>query len=82
VDKSTIMLLDLGHKDPSESPLCIMSHAGLFRRRAMYWHSGSRYAETRTILTLPEVREELWRSIFQGEARKALLEGGARIGAF
>ena len=39
-------------------------------------------AETRTLLDLPEIRDEMWKSIFQGDARKALLEGGARIGAF
>ncbi|WVQ78674.1 hypothetical protein IAT38_000761 [Cryptococcus sp. DSM 104549] len=39
-------------------------------------------SKTRTILTLPEVRDELWKSVFGGSARKALLEGGARVGAF
>ncbi|WWD16377.1 hypothetical protein CI109_100803 [Kwoniella shandongensis] len=38
-------------------------------------------SKTRTILTLPEVRDELWKSIFGGEARATLIGGGARIGA-
>jgi hypothetical protein len=39
-------------------------------------------AETRTLLTLPEIRDELWKSVFSGTARERLLSGGARIGAF
>ncbi|WVR03701.1 hypothetical protein IAU60_000696 [Kwoniella sp. DSM 27419] len=39
-------------------------------------------SKTRTILTLPEVRDELWKSVFGGEARVTLLKGGARVGAF
>lgn len=29
-------------------------------------------AEKRTLLTLPEVRDELWKSLFAGDARAAL----------
>ncbi|WVQ77378.1 hypothetical protein IAR50_007063 [Cryptococcus sp. DSM 104548] len=39
-------------------------------------------SKTRTILTLPEVRDELWKSVFGGEGRKKLLENGAKVGAF
>ncbi|KAK8861700.1 hypothetical protein IAR55_002523 [Kwoniella newhampshirensis] len=39
-------------------------------------------SKTRTILTLPEVRDELWKSVLGGKAREVLFEGGARIGAF
>ncbi len=38
--------------------------------------------ETRTLLTLPEVRTELWKSVFSGKAREKLFNGGARIGLF
>jgi hypothetical protein len=33
-------------------------------------------------LTLPEIRKELWQSIFSGMARKKIIDGGAKIGAF
>ncbi|WVQ93666.1 hypothetical protein IAU59_000742 [Kwoniella sp. CBS 9459] len=39
-------------------------------------------SKTRTILTLPEVRDELWKTVFAGKARETLLNGGARIGVF
>ncbi|KIY31682.1 protein CMS1 [Cryptococcus gattii E566] len=43
---------------------------------------GHQDSKTRTILTLPEVRDELWRSVFSGAARKTLLDIGVKIGAF
>ncbi|WRT65824.1 uncharacterized protein IL334_002774 [Kwoniella shivajii] len=43
---------------------------------------GHQDSKTRTILTLPEVRDELWKSVFAGDSRKTLLGGGIRIGAF
>ncbi|WVF66034.1 hypothetical protein IAT40_000772 [Kwoniella sp. CBS 6097] len=39
-------------------------------------------SKTRTILTLPEVRDELWKTVFSGKARETLLNGGVRIGVF
>ncbi|OCF36272.1 protein CMS1 [Kwoniella heveanensis CBS 569] len=39
-------------------------------------------SKTRTILTLPEVRDELWKTVFSGKARETLLKGGVRIGVF
>ncbi|GFZ42443.1 hypothetical protein JCM24511_00158 [Saitozyma sp. JCM 24511] len=54
VNKDTVLLLDIGHRD----------------------------SKTRTLLTLPEIRDELWKSVFSGTARERLLSGGARIGAF
>lgn len=38
--------------------------------------------EQRSLLTLAEVRKELWQSTFSGSSRQKLLEGGAKIGAF
>ncbi|WWC60439.1 uncharacterized protein I303_103011 [Kwoniella dejecticola CBS 10117] len=43
---------------------------------------GHQDSKTRTILNLPEVRDELWKSVFAGQSRKTLLSGGIRIGAF
>ncbi|OXG10374.1 protein CMS1 [Cryptococcus neoformans Ze90-1] len=43
---------------------------------------GHQDSKTRTILTLPEVRDELWKSVFSGAARKTLLDNGVKIGAF
>lgn len=37
--------------------------------------------ETMTLLTLREVRAELWKGVFSGKAREVLLNGGAKIGA-
>ncbi|KAK4686080.1 protein CMS1, partial [Tremellales sp. Uapishka_1] len=42
-------------------------------------HSDSK---TRSLLTLPEVRDELWKSVFSGAARETLLGGGAKISVF
>ncbi|WWC88062.1 uncharacterized protein L201_002965 [Kwoniella dendrophila CBS 6074] len=39
-------------------------------------------SKTRTILNLPEVRDELWKSVFSGKSRETLLKGGVKIGAF
>ena len=36
----------------------------------------------RTLLTLNEVRDELWKVLFSGKSREVLIGGGARIGAF
>ncbi|OCF56553.1 protein CMS1 [Kwoniella mangroviensis CBS 10435] len=43
---------------------------------------GHQDSKTRTILNLPEVRDELWKSVFSGKSRETLLGGGIRIGAF
>lgn len=39
-------------------------------------------SEMRTLLTLPEIRDELWKSVFTGAAREAVIGAGVRIGAF
>ncbi|WVW80288.1 hypothetical protein I302_102266 [Kwoniella bestiolae CBS 10118] len=44
--------------------------------------AGHQDSKTRTILNLPEVRDELWKSVFAGKSRETLLGGGVRIGAF
>lgn len=75
VDKSTILLLDIGHKDNSK--LCSRLPASIPPLGRSLTH-----AETRSLLTMPEIRDELWKSVFGGDARAALLDGGARIGAF
>lgn len=38
--------------------------------------------EQRSLLTLPEIRTELWKSLFSGKARETILNSGAKIGAF
>ncbi|WWC68507.1 uncharacterized protein I206_102436 [Kwoniella pini CBS 10737] len=42
---------------------------------------GHQDSKTRTILNLPEVRDELWKSVFAGQSRETLLSGGIHIGA-
>ncbi|ORX35253.1 U3-containing 90S pre-ribosomal complex subunit-domain containing protein [Kockovaella imperatae] len=39
-------------------------------------------SKKRTLLTLPEARTELWKSVFSGKARDTIIKGGARVGAF
>ncbi|WVO14720.1 hypothetical protein L204_102358 [Cryptococcus depauperatus] len=43
---------------------------------------GHQDRKTRTILTLPEVRDELWKSVFGHKTRQVLLDNGVRVGAF
>lgn len=37
--------------------------------------------ENRTMLSLPEVRDEFWKSLLANKARRALLDGGAHFAA-
>ncbi|KAL7424659.1 Protein cms1 [Cryptotrichosporon argae] len=43
---------------------------------------GHRDGKNRTLLNMYDVRDELWRKVFSGHARVALLGAGARVGAF
>ncbi|EJT48179.1 hypothetical protein A1Q2_06259 [Trichosporon asahii var. asahii CBS 8904] len=42
---------------------------------------GHRDAKNRTMLSLPEVRDEFWKSLLANKARRALLDGGAHFAA-
>lgn len=64
-----MILLDIGHRDSSQSPTLCAAKTSLTK------------LETRTLLTMPEARTELWKSLFSGEVRKRLIDVGAHIGA-
>jgi protein CMS1 len=68
--KETMILLDIGHRDTSE----------LLAGPSASW-TKSDDLETRTLLTMPEARTELWKSVFSGEVRKRIMDVGAHVGA-
>jgi hypothetical protein len=63
-----MILLDIGHRDTSMSS----PHDDL---------SGRLIIETRTLLTMPEARSDLWKSLFTGDVRKRIMDVGAHVGA-
>lgn len=42
---------------------------------------GHRDSKTRTLLTMPEARSEMWKSLFTGDVRKRIMDVGAHVGA-